>query len=85
MAMSISNSSQPGVVGGLQPPPGVIPNFVDPWSFGGTIMALSVVGVVTATITTFLRMYTRVFIAKNQGWDDCKSRLPEKIDAWISC
>ena len=69
----LSNSTRPGIVGGLQPPPGITPNFVNPRSIEGTIAALVVVCVVTTTISTLLRMYTRVFIAKNHGMDDCKS------------
>ena len=56
---------------GLVSPLGAAPNYAHPWSVQGTIKALNTVLIVLTTITTLLRMYTRLFIVKRYGWSDC--------------
>ena len=57
---------------GLPPPEGVIPNFVDPPTLEHVQIAATVVCLTLAVFTTVLRMYTKVFIIKAIGWEDCK-------------
>ena len=57
---------------GLQPPAGIIPNFVNPPSLENVQIAAAVVCLVLATLTTLLRMYTKMFIIKAVGWEDCE-------------
>ena len=62
---------QPTVVGGLPPPPGVIPNFVNPHSIADAVKVLDVIWIVLATLTTVIRLYTKIYILKAHGWADC--------------
>lgn len=56
----------------LKPPPGVVPDFDNPSGIQGEIHALLIVCAVISTIFVWLRLYTRYFIIKSHGWDDCK-------------
>ena len=57
---------------GLQPPEGVIPNFTNPPSLENIQIAATVVCIALATLATVLRMYTKMFIIKAIGWEDCE-------------
>ena len=57
---------------GLPPPPGTIPNFVDPPTLENVQIAAAVVCLALAVLTTVLRMYTKAFVIKAIGWEDCK-------------
>lgn len=57
------------------PPPGVIPNYANPES-----RAYETIIVVTISLSLMfpfflLRVYSRVFITRSIGWDDCKVYL----------
>lgn len=56
---------------GLTPPPGIIPNFINPTNETGTNIAANTICLAIATICLFIRMYTKVFLVK-YGWEDCK-------------
>ena len=59
---------------GLAPPPGITPNFVNPPSIH---LEASITLVICLAITTplvWLRLYTRLYIMKSRGLDDCKLR-----------
>ena len=58
---------------GLEPPPGVIPNFVSPPSQKAANVACQSVCLTLATFCVFIRMYTRFFIIRSHGWEDCTS------------
>lgn len=59
---------------GLQPPLGVTPNFVDPYSRGYLIVAASAVTLTVTTLLVLMRTYTKRFINKTGlGWEDCMS------------
>lgn len=68
--MSDFGSSEPAIVGGLPPPPGTTPNFVNPESrHRQTVAALGV----CLTFTTFFvwtRLYSVFFIIRSHGWAD---------------
>ena len=55
------------------PPPGVIPNYIDPPSRGWeTILVVTVC--LTLMVPFFLvRMYSRIFVTRSLGWDDCEN------------
>lgn len=67
-----STSTEPKLEGGLPPPPGVTPNFTNPYSVQPTIIATLVICIVVPSIFVFLRVYTKLFLAKTHGWEDCK-------------
>ena len=58
---------------GMLPPPGVIPNFDNPYSRGGTYTAVATTIMVAMFIFVACKLYTKSFIARKLGWDDCKS------------
>lgn len=56
----------------VSPPPGVVPNFVDPPSFAYLPRIFIYICLPIMIIFLVLRLYTRFFITRNPGWDDCK-------------
>ena len=63
----------PWKIPALMPPPGVVPNFLNPESHANqTIIACSIV---TAAMILFLfaRMYTKIHLTRSVGWDDCEN------------
>jgi hypothetical protein len=53
------------------PPDGITPNFVDPPSVGYQQTTTNIVVLVIMIIVVLLRLYTRIFIVKSFGYDDC--------------
>ncbi len=76
MAMSLPPGVPLDKVPGLQPPPGVSPNFVNPENYQNKIIASYTVFLTIATIFTAARLYTRAVIVKSIAWEDCKYSLP---------
>lgn len=66
-----SIQSQPAVLPGLMPAPGVTPNFVNPYSIAPTLKVINLLFMVLTSLTVLVRMYTKVFIIKKRGWSDC--------------
>ena len=58
---------------GMFPPPGDIPNFDNPYSRGETYTAVATAIIVAMFIFVTCKLYTKSFIARKLGWDDCKS------------
>ena len=56
-----------------QPPPGVEQNLVNPESTANTAIAVTVLFTVIMFVFVCVRMYTKVFVSRARGWDDCKS------------
>lgn len=74
------------------PPPGVIPNFVNPKSTAGEATAVTIVFTIVMLLFVLVRMYTKIFVSRSRGWDDCtcavnpvsiKSLLMAPIDVCI--
>ena len=59
-------------VPGMPPPAGVVPNLENPYSRGNTYTAVATT--ITALMIAFVlcRMYTKYFIVRKVGWDDCE-------------
>jgi hypothetical protein len=53
------------------PPNGTIPNFVNPPNIGYRQTTTNIVVLVIMIIVVFLRLYTRIFIVRSFGYDDC--------------
>lgn len=71
----IPTPAQGAMLGGLPPPPGVVPNFVNPNSIANTIRAVAVSLAVLTTFSIAIRLYTKIFIVKAHGWEDCMWHL----------
>ena len=56
---------------GLKPPPGVVPNFINPDNYQNTIIATLAVCLTLATLFTALRLYSKYFIIKSIALEDC--------------
>jgi len=55
------------------PPPGVIPNFINPPSLKGELLIINVVFTTLMAIFVTIRLVSRGFITKQVGIDDCKA------------
>lgn len=58
---------------GMPPPAGVTPNFDNPYGRGETFTAVATTIIVVMIIFVINRVYTKYFILRNLGWDDCES------------
>ncbi|KAL8741286.1 MAG: hypothetical protein Q9190_006097 [Brigantiaea leucoxantha] len=54
----------------LAPPPGVIPNFIDPPNSDPKLIAVLLTCTILTTILVFVRLYTKICLLKSHGWDD---------------
>ena len=57
----------------VDPPPGVLPCPHCSNGNGGLLIAITVIGMVIALVCTMIRMYTKAFLTRAMGWDDCMS------------
>ena len=53
------------------PPPGVTSNFINPVTRGPTLVITSAVCITLMVICITIRFYTKLYIKKTWGWDDC--------------
>lgn len=56
----------------MAPPPGVIPNFVDPPNLLHIFILVLTLCVSLPTIAILLRMYTKLFILRKVVFEDCR-------------
>lgn len=56
---------------GLQPPPGVIPNLIDPPSQAQWVYITLPICLAVSTPFVWIRLYTAFSILKSHGWADC--------------
>lgn len=68
----MSATSTPPLMGALPPPPGITPNFIDPYSIEEGLKAVLILLVVLTTLSTAIRLHTKFLIIKTHGWEDCK-------------
>jgi len=75
-ASEVTMSLPPGVdlsqIPSLRPPPGVIPNFKHPPSLADALIAVDVVFLALMLVAVGVRVYTKGFILRSLGWDDCE-------------
>lgn len=69
---SYLRSNATHIVGGLAPPPGVTPNFVNPDSLHTEWVLTLSTCIIFPTIFIMLRTYTKLILIKSHGWEDCK-------------
>jgi hypothetical protein len=56
----------------LQPPPGVVPNFIDPYTRGPMLIALSAVAIGIMYLFVVARFYCKLTLRHTVTWDDCE-------------
>lgn len=60
-------------IAALPPPPGVISNFIHPYSIAERVTVASIILVTLMVFCVVIRFYTKLFIKQMWGWDDCES------------
>ncbi len=55
-----------------KPPPGVVPNFVDPPSGAPVLIAVGTVLLAIMLVFACIRFYVKAFVRRNVTADDCK-------------
>lgn len=65
----------------MAPPKGVIPNLIDPESRAYESIVTTAVCVSLMMPFFVLRLYSRLFVTRSLGWDDCKRRAKESLRA----
>lgn len=71
--------STSNITGGLPPPPGVIPNFIDPYSKAWYSILTIVVCLTLTTLLIGIRICTKFLITKSHGWEDCEYKLSRSL------
>ena len=56
----------------LEPPPGVISNFKNPWTFDGLAIATVAVCLTTTTLAVAMRILTKIFVMRAFRLEDCQ-------------
>ena len=56
----------------LQPSPDIASNPVNPPSLTGASLACNITCLTVATFFVLVRVYTRTFVVRSPGWDDCE-------------
>lgn len=54
----------------FSPPPGVVPNYEDPVSRAGQLLATNIACLTIAGIFVSLRLYSQIYLVKKVAWDD---------------
>lgn len=75
MSLSMLSPEELAQLPGAQPPPGIIPNFVDPESCGNAVFAGLAISSALMALFVILRMYTKITIKRSHSWEDCRSFL----------
>lgn len=57
----------------IPPPPGVVPNFIDPENRVMTIININAIFMALSGVILLLRLYSRRFIVHQLGFADCKT------------
>ena len=62
----------------MRPPPGLVSDFVNPYSLEKWIVLCAVMCLATATLFVAIRTYTKFIITKTLDWADCElPRCPD--------
>lgn len=55
----------------MNPPHGVISDFEHPHAMMSEVYTTLVLSIVVSTIIVLIRLYTKYFVIKAHGWEDC--------------
>lgn len=58
----------------MAPPPGAVPNFVDPPNLDHIVILVLTLCMSFSTIAVLLRMYTKLFVLRKIAFEDCMFR-----------
>ena len=65
----------------MEPPPGIIPNFDDPYSLERYILPTQIVFLVLIAVFVMMRMYTCTFVIRRVGVEECTSYACSLFDS----
>lgn len=77
LALTVRDVIKPAV----DPPPGVISNFDNPASRGQGVIVAGVVLLLLSLLFVSIRLYTRIWVTRALGWDDCTFLRPSRVAA----
>ena len=69
----------------MVPPPGVVPNFVDPPNLRRLVIIMLTLFMAFSTLFILLRMYTKVFLLRKTAFEDCKPVSISPLICWYWC
>lgn len=72
MSLPPSTSVDVSQIPALEPPPGLIPNFHDPYTKGPMLLALNAVAIAIMVLFVIFRFYCKIGLQHKLSWDDCK-------------
>jgi len=58
------------------PPPGVVPDFIQPASRSYQVIAASAILSTVVIVSALVRIYAKFFITKTRIWEDCLNQRP---------
>ena len=64
----------------LSPPPGIVPDFQDPFSLRPYYNLTASLSLLSTGFILVLRLYTKIVVVKQCRWEDCESN-PLKLEA----
>lgn len=68
----------------MKPPPGMTSNFINPSSIGNAIIIVNVIFVTLMFGFVTLRIYTKGFLSRSLGLDDCEQLRQVLLACYIS-
>lgn len=69
---------------GIPPPPGVTSNFVNPESCAHIPRIVIAISIPIMTICVLMRLYTRLFVTRTFGIDDCKCQPCDRLKPYLT-
>ena len=72
MASPFPPGVNPATVPAAPPPPGIVPNLVDPEDLEAVTIAISVLMIVLTLTAVALRFYSTALVTRSTGLEDCE-------------
>lgn len=60
-----------GELPGMEPPLGEVPNLINPPTMENINLLCQVSCLTLSTVCVLIRMYTKIYIIRSHGWEDC--------------
>jgi hypothetical protein len=68
----------------MAPPPGVLPNFINPPSFGTAMLAVEILFLVLPTLSIFIRLWTCIRINRKAHLEDCECAIESLSQEYLT-
>ena len=69
----------------LTPPPGIIPDFQDPFTLRPYWIVTTALGLLGSGFFLALRLYTKIAVVKRLRWEDCRLPPSDSIVSTADC